>query len=129
VVLPEPACPASTWTETSEHIRARAPWTERARLEACRRVGEDGHAVAQVAAAFGVGWATVMAAVRDHGTPLVDDPDRLDGSPPSAWTRPRSWPGNAAHPTAYVTGIVDVAAPAARRGRGPQRQGPVRLGQ
>jgi transposase len=32
-----------------------------------------------VAAEFGVGWATVMAAVRDYGRPLVADPARLDG--------------------------------------------------
>lgn len=107
----EPACPASTWTETSEHIRPRAAWTERARREACRRVGEDGHPVAQVAAAFGVGWATVMAAVRDHGTPLVDDPDRLDGVAALGVDETAFLAGNAAHPTAYVTGIVDVAAP------------------
>jgi hypothetical protein len=50
--------------------------TERARLEACRRVGQDGHSVAQVAAEFGVAWATVMAAVVEYGTPLVDDPAR-----------------------------------------------------
>jgi hypothetical protein len=35
--------------------------------------------VAAVAAEFGVGWATVMAAVREYGEPLVDDPTRLDG--------------------------------------------------
>jgi transposase len=35
--------------------------------------------VAAVAAEFGVGWATVMAAVREYGQPLVDDPDRLAG--------------------------------------------------
>ena len=40
--------------------------TERARGEACRRVGQDGHSVAQVAAAFGVSWVTVMAAVREE---------------------------------------------------------------
>ena len=42
-----------------------------------RRVGELGHTVAAVAAEFGVGWATVMTAVRDYGELLVDDPDRL----------------------------------------------------
>ncbi len=26
-----------------------------------------------------VGWSTVMTAVRDHGAPLVDDPDRTAG--------------------------------------------------
>jgi len=76
---PVSSCPRVTWTESHPGIRARSSWTERARVEACRRVGEDGHSVAQVAAAFGVGWATVMAAVRDHGLPLVQDPGRLVG--------------------------------------------------
>ena len=75
----EPRCARRTWTETSSAIRPRAAWTERARREACRRVGELGLTVAAVAAEFGVGWATVMAAVRDYGQPLVDDPSRLDG--------------------------------------------------
>jgi transposase len=75
----EPRCPKRTWTETSLAIRPRAGWTERARVEACRRVGELGQTVAAVAAEFGVGWATVMAAVREYGEPLVEDPARLDG--------------------------------------------------
>ena len=53
-------CPVSTWTESSEAIRRRASMTERARAEVCRRVGEDGHSVAQVARDFGVRWATAM---------------------------------------------------------------------
>jgi transposase len=52
-------------------------WTARARAEACRRVGQDRHTVGAVAAEFGVGWATLMAAVRDYGRPLADD--RLSG--------------------------------------------------
>jgi transposase len=75
----EPRCPRRTWTETAQAIRPRAAWTERARREACRRVGELGQTVAAVAAEFGVGWATVMAAVREYGEPLVDDPARLAG--------------------------------------------------
>ena len=75
----EPRCPRQTWTETTEAIRPRSAWTERARREACRRVGQLGQTVAAVAAEFGVGWATVMAAVREYGQPLVDDPTRLDG--------------------------------------------------
>ena len=35
--------------------------------------------MAAVAAEFGVGWDTVMTAVRDYGRPLVEDPARLDG--------------------------------------------------
>jgi hypothetical protein len=64
--------------------------TERARAEACRRVGKDAHAVAAVARDLGVGWATIMRAVADHGTPLVDNPTRLDGVPRWGWTRPPS---------------------------------------
>jgi transposase len=75
----EPLCEKRTWTETCEVIRPRAAWTERARAEACRRVGQNGHTVAAVAAEFGVGWATAMAAVREYGRPLVDDPNRLSG--------------------------------------------------
>ncbi len=43
------------------------------------RLAADGHSVAQVAAEFGVGWATAMAAVRAYGAPLVEDPTRLRG--------------------------------------------------
>jgi transposase len=57
----EPACAARTWTEASEHIGSRASLTERARAEACRRIGEDGHDVAAVAVEYGVGWHTVSA--------------------------------------------------------------------
>jgi transposase len=35
--------------------------------------------VAAVARDLGVGWATVMRAVRDHGSPLVDDAAGLEG--------------------------------------------------
>jgi transposase len=75
----EPACAVRTWTEQRVAVRPRAVLTERARAEACRRVGKDAHAAAAVARDLGVGWATVMRAVADHGTPLVDDPYRLDG--------------------------------------------------
>ena len=75
----EPACAVATWTERSQAIRPRASLTERARREACRRVGQDGHTVAQVAGQLGVGWATVMAAVIEYGLPLIDEPSRLAG--------------------------------------------------
>jgi len=53
----QPGCSVRTWTEAHPAISPRSSWTERARVEACRRVGHDGHSVAQVATAFGVGWA------------------------------------------------------------------------
>jgi transposase len=74
----EPACGVRTWTEQRTAIRPRAVLTERARAEACRRVGKDAHSVAAVARDLGVGWATIMRAVHEHGTPLVDDPRRLE---------------------------------------------------
>jgi transposase len=75
----ERACQARTWTERITGIAPRAVLTQRARAEACRRVGKDAHAVAAVARDLGVGWATIMRAVADHSTPLVEDPTRLDG--------------------------------------------------
>ena len=75
----EPACQVRTWTEQTAAIGPRAVLTQRARAEACRRVGTDAHAVAAVARDLGVGWATIMRAVRDYGTPLLEDPTRLDG--------------------------------------------------
>jgi transposase len=73
------ACKVRTWTEQTAAIRPRAVLTERAWAEACRRVGKDAHAVAAVARDLGVGWATIMRAVADHGGQLVEDPTRLDG--------------------------------------------------
>jgi transposase len=49
----EPACGVGTWTEQVATIRPRAVLTERARAEACRRVGKDAHAVAAVARDLG----------------------------------------------------------------------------
>lgn len=42
----EPSCPVRTWTETHPAIRPCMALTERARAEARRRVGQDGHDVA-----------------------------------------------------------------------------------
>lgn len=42
-------CSTRTWTESNPAISSRASLSERARRDACRRVGRDGHSVAQVA--------------------------------------------------------------------------------
>jgi transposase len=78
-----------------------------------RRAGgsaRDGHSVAQVAAEFGVAWATVMAAVREYGTPLVDDPARLDGVSALGVDETAFLAANGKHHTEFVTGMVDVTA-------------------
>ena len=106
----EPACAVQTWTEQRAAMRPRAVLTERARAEACRRVGKDAHAVAAVASDLGVGWATVMRAVRDHGTPLVDDPARLAGVTALGLDETSFLKATPTAPTRYVTGLVDLAA-------------------
>jgi transposase len=104
----EPACGVRTWTEQAAAIRPRAVLTERARAEACRRVGKDAHAVAAVARDLGVGWATIMRAVHDHGTPLVDDPTRLDGVATLGLDETTFLRATPLAPTRYVTGLVDL---------------------
>ncbi len=50
----ERACAVRTWTEQTVAIRPRVVLTERARAEACRRVGKDAHAA-------GRWWRTPLA--------------------------------------------------------------------
>jgi transposase len=104
----ERACGVRTWTEQVAAIRPRAVLTERARAEACRRVGKDAHAVAAVARDLGVGWATIMRAVADHGTALVDDPARLEGVAALGLDETSFLKANRVAPTRYVTGLVDL---------------------
>jgi transposase len=82
--------------------------TERARAEACRRVGKDAHAVAAVARDLGVGWATVMRAVAEHGTPLVDDAARLEGVAALGLDETTFLKATRVAPTQWVTGLVDL---------------------
>jgi len=103
-----PGCPVRTWTEQHPAVRPRSSWTERARVEACRRVGQDGQSVAQVATAFGVAWATVMAAVREHGGPLVEEPERLAGVSAVGVDETAFLKANAHRHAQFVTGIVDI---------------------
>jgi transposase len=104
----EPACGVQTWTERAVAIRPRAVLTERARAEACRRVGKDAHAVAAVARDLGVGWATIMRAVEDHGRPLVEDPTRLDGVGRLGLDETSFLKATRVAPTRGVTGLVDL---------------------
>jgi len=104
----EPACGVRTWTEQTVVIRPRVVLTERARAEACRRVGKDAHAVAAVARDLGVGWATVMRAVHEHGTPLVEDPGRLEGVAALGLDETSFLKATRRAPTRWVTGLVDL---------------------
>ena len=104
----EPLCPVRTWTEQSPHVAPRAVLTDRARVEICRRVGEDADAVAEVARDYGVGWHTAMAAVREHGQGKVDDPARLDGVTALGMDETSWLKATRTHHTLYVSGLVDT---------------------
>ncbi len=65
---------------------------------------------------FGVGLRTAMAAVRKHGTPRVDDLNRLDGVEILGLDETAFQVASAKRSTSFVTGIVDLT-----RGPGPAR--------
>ena len=104
------ACPIGTWSESSPAFSARCLLTDRAGLECCLQVGLNARPVAQMARELGVCWDTVMAAVREHGEPLVDDPDRV-GEVRALGVDETTWlAANAQRPTRYATGLVDLEA-------------------
>ena len=107
---PEPDCEAKTWTESAPGFSSRALLTRRAGMEATRQVGENARPVAELAEELGVCWWTVMAAVIEYGTPLVDDPARV-GAVDKLGVDETSWlAANSRHPTLYATGMVDLDA-------------------
>ena len=99
---------ARTWTEHSDHIDAQAVLTRRAGAEACRQVGAHARPVAQVAREFSVCWWTVMNAVIEHGTPLVDDPARVGPVRQLGIDETSFLAATPDHPTLYATGLVDL---------------------
>jgi transposase len=105
---PDPDCERCTWTETLDEMGPRAVLSERARVEICRRVGACEDSVAQVARDFGVGWATAMAAVIDHGVPLVDDPGRLAAVRGLGVDETTFLHARRGRRTVQVTGFVDL---------------------
>jgi transposase len=107
---PELACPAKSWTEHSDAVDAQVVLTRRAGGEACRQVGAHARPVAGVADEFGVCWATVMNAVVEHGTPLVDDPDRVGIVRQLGVDETAFLAANRSHSTIYATGLVDLEA-------------------
>jgi transposase len=104
----EQRCDAKTWTERCEQVDAQAVITRRAGMEACRQVGENARPVSSIAGEFGVCWWTVMNAVIEHGTPLVDDPDRVGAVVQLGVDETSFLKANRAHSTIYATGLVDL---------------------
>jgi transposase len=106
----EPLCAMRTWTESSSAFSSRCLLTNRAGLECCLQVGLNARPVAQMARELGVCWDTVMAAVREHGEPLVDDPARV-GTVSQLGVDETTWlAATKDHPTRFATGLVDLQA-------------------
>ena len=103
----EPLCAVRTWTESSASFSSRCLLTRRAGAEACRQVGRNARPVAQLADELGVCWHTVMAAVREHGQPLINDPDRV-GCVRSSVSMTSFLKATREHQTLYATGLVDL---------------------
>lgn len=101
-------CSARTWTEVSEHVSSRSVLTRRAGAEACRQVGQQARSVACVARELGVSWWKVMAAVEEHGRPLVDDPDRVGPVTKLGVDETAFLKATPTTPTALVTGLVSL---------------------
>lgn len=104
----EAACDAKTWTETSPAVDRQAVITRRAGMEACRQVGELARPVSKVAEELGVSWWTVMNAVIEHGTPLVDDPSRVGRVRQLGVDETSFRAANRHHSTIYTTQLVDL---------------------
>jgi transposase len=104
----ERLCAMATWTETSEAFSHRCLLTRRAGVECCLQVGLNARPVAQMARELGVCWDTVMAAVKEHGEPLVEDPARI-GVVTMLGVDETSWlAATKDHATRYATGLVDL---------------------
>ena len=99
-------CEAKSFTEEMPAIEGSL--TARAAREICRRVGEDGHCVAQVARDFGIGWASAMGCVRRHGEPLVADPGRITTTEALGIDEHKVLSATKDHHTLYATSFVDV---------------------
>jgi transposase len=104
----EPLCAARTWTEHSDHVDSQAVLTRRAGIEACRQVGENARPVSQLADELGVCWWTIMNAVTEYGTPLVDDPDRVGAVRQLGVDETSFLAANRDHAIVYATGLIDL---------------------
>jgi len=74
-------------------------------------VGEFALPVAVVATELGVSWWTVMDAVVAHGTPLVEDPERVGWVRALGIDETSFLSATREHHTIYATGLVDLDEP------------------
>lgn len=105
---PHELCEAKTWTEIHPAIALRSSLTERARAWAFAQVGHRDDTVATVARVLGVGWPTIMRLVRQAGTPIVENPTRLEGTSAVGVDETTFLAAAPTHPTEFATGITDL---------------------
>jgi transposase len=105
----EPRCGRGSWTERNDSIAApRCALTRRAGLWATVQVGRLARPVSQVASELGVAWHTVMDAVELYGTPLIEDPGRIQGVDAIGVDETKWLAAKATEPTRWVSAVVDV---------------------
>jgi len=102
----DPECEKKSFTEESDLIEGSL--TRRAAAEVCKRVGRDAHSVASVARDLGISWGTAMDAVGRHGTPLVDDPERLSGVSSLGIDEHKMLSASRTRNTVFATSFVDL---------------------
>ena len=102
------SCPAKTWTEVSPEALPRQLITWHGGVEACRQVGDSARPVSTVAAEFRMCWWTIMNAVIEHGTRLIDDPARIGPATKLGIDETAFLAANREHHTVYTTGVVDL---------------------
>ena len=108
----DPDCEAKTWTEESDQVPARALLTERAGAEAhAGWASWPSPSPSVVARELGMCWWTVMEAVVFHGTPLVEDPERVGSVRALGIDETSFLSANRDHHTIYATGLVDLDDP------------------
>jgi transposase len=106
----ESLCATVTWSEDSPAFSARCLLTHRAGRECCRQVGLNARPVAQMTRELGVSWDTVMDAVREHGEPLIDDPERVGAVSQLGIDETSFLAATKDHATLFATGLVDLEA-------------------
>jgi hypothetical protein len=91
---------ASSITPSTGPVGARAQVFEQAQFA-------EGHGPARIQR-LGVGWATVMAAVIEYGTPLVDDPGRMVAVQQLGLDEAKYQKAGPRRYTRYATGFVGL---------------------
>lgn len=107
---PEPACEVNTWTEERPDVAgARRVLTARAQRWVCDRVAAVEGTPASCARTLGVSWSTAWSAVVAHGTPQVDDPERVGATAMVGFDETVMQPAHRRRRRRFVTAVVDVA--------------------